>query len=529
MDAVEAKGGDVEHKHEYKELHDRYLRLFEEELSDFIEPEGATTEGFFRECRDIMEGNYTALFSDKHQYKWFVEHLVASMDYNQFYALMANEARRLSRSGAGQLGLGDTEDYALPQRYDDSSNATNAQIGAETVRSGGCHSAGKNADSDTLFVWGDNEKGQLGVDPSSSGKREVTRPVDNPIVVLGLSSAARVRRVACGWSHTVAIYRDLGAKSEESQQEDVIVTWGAHEHHQLGRAVESRQQAFTPTPIEFPVVHGKLRVHSIACGWKHSLLATEVGEVYAWGSGRNGELGLGDALLTAQHPTLVNAFRNEDAEKGATKIKRVLCGWQHSVFHASNGEVFACGSNRHGQLGRMSAIASKKAHGVPLPVLDTTTGDGTATLVAKQIEVGWHFVLCIVEARPRPLCGVATGSEQLVAWGKGSHGQLGLGDWRQSVAVPTHVPFTSETGIREIACGSEHTLVLTKDGKVFSCGWGEHGNLGMDRCMQYHVCFELVLMLFVCSTFFQDRNLRIMSVAAGGAVSIARKMPPLMI
>uniref|UniRef100_K3X8Y9 Cilia- and flagella-associated protein 36 n=1 Tax=Globisporangium ultimum (strain ATCC 200006 / CBS 805.95 / DAOM BR144) TaxID=431595 RepID=K3X8Y9_GLOUD len=98
MDAVEAKGGDVEHKHEYKELHDRYLRLFEEELSDFIESEGATIEEFFRECRDIMEGNYTALFSDEHQYKWFVEHLVASMDYNQFYALMVNEARRLNRS-----------------------------------------------------------------------------------------------------------------------------------------------------------------------------------------------------------------------------------------------------------------------------------------------------------------------------------------------------------------------------------------------------------------------------------------------
>uniref|UniRef100_K3X8Y8 Uncharacterized protein n=1 Tax=Globisporangium ultimum (strain ATCC 200006 / CBS 805.95 / DAOM BR144) TaxID=431595 RepID=K3X8Y8_GLOUD len=242
--------------------------------------------------------------------------------------------------GAGQLGLGDTEDYALPQRYDDSSNAINDQIVAESVISGGCHSAGKTAGAETLFVWGDNEKGQLGVDPSSSGKCEATRPAQNSIAVPGLSRTTRVRHVACGWSHTVAVYRDRGAKSEELQQEDIVVSWGAHEHHQLGRAVEARKQPFTPTPVEFSIARGKLRVHSIACGWKHSLLATETGEVYVWGSGRNGELGLGDAVLTAQRPTLVDAFRNEDTEKGAVTINRVLCGWQHSVFHASNGEVF---------------------------------------------------------------------------------------------------------------------------------------------------------------------------------------------
>lgn len=51
---------------------------------------------FFRECRDIYEGNYTALFEES-EYAWFVEHLVACMDCKHFYGLMVNETRRQHR------------------------------------------------------------------------------------------------------------------------------------------------------------------------------------------------------------------------------------------------------------------------------------------------------------------------------------------------------------------------------------------------------------------------------------------------
>lgn len=44
--------------------------------------------------------------------------------------------------------------------------------------------------------------------------------------------------------------------------------------------------------------------------------------------------------------------------------------------------------------------------------------------------------------------------------------------------APTRVPFDAASGVRSIACGSEHALVATHDGELWSCGWGEHGNLG---------------------------------------------------
>ncbi|CCI11565.1 unnamed protein product [Albugo candida] len=88
-------------------------------------------------------------------------------------------------------------------------------------------------------------------------------------------------------------------------------------------------------------------------------------------------------------------------------------------------------------------------------------------LTIKQISVGWHHCVCI------------TLENKVLSWGKGSHGQLGIG-LDDNVSTPTSVLLDSveHTTISGVACGSEHTLLLTCEGNVYSCGWGEHGNLG---------------------------------------------------
>ncbi|KAE9309816.1 hypothetical protein PR003_g20420 [Phytophthora rubi] len=77
--ATEVKSCDVEHKHKYEELHDQYLKLFEEELSGdkphvVVEPGlrrvgSSTIDRFLKECREIHDGQYTALF-EEHTYAW---------------------------------------------------------------------------------------------------------------------------------------------------------------------------------------------------------------------------------------------------------------------------------------------------------------------------------------------------------------------------------------------------------------------------------------------------------------------------
>lgn len=40
------------------------------------------------------------------------------------------------------------------------------------------------------------------------------------------------------------------------------------------------------------------------------------------------------------------------------------------------------------------------------------------------------------------------------------------------------MPFSEAGDIRQAACGSKHTLLLTKDGKIYSCGNNDHGQIG---------------------------------------------------
>ena len=68
---------------------------------------------------------------------------------------------------------------------------------------------------------------------------------------------------------------------------------------------------------------------------------------------------------------------------------------------------------------------------------------------------------------------------KLYACGEGTNGRLGLGD-NNNVGEPKPIPFLSQYIIKKVAVhsGGKHALALTQDGKVFSWGEGEDGKLG---------------------------------------------------
>ncbi|KAE8915310.1 hypothetical protein PF005_g14032 [Phytophthora fragariae] len=377
--------------------------------------------------------------------------------------------------GTGQLGVGTEDDYATPQLWD---NAKELEL--ESVTSGGCHSAGIRGDG-CLFLWGADDRNQLGRSKSELGRGFVNTPTQS------VALENKTKLVACGWWHTLAVVSD-------DTTGDRVFSWGSNDHLQLGRDRKSEDEE-TTLIVQLPP---RLQVASIACGWKHSLLATVDGQVFSWGSGRHGQLGLGnDNLKTESHKCI-------DGLNGMA-IKDVFCGWEHSVFRSSSGEVFTCGNNRHGQLGVQiagsegvgtSSEKRKQVVALPVPVADPRNKD--LPLRTVQVGCGWHFVLCLTE------------DGDLVTWGKGSHGQLGLGEFA-NVSEPQIVPFAHTA--RQIACGSEHSLVVSSGGDLYTCGWGEHGNLGHgDKTNRSSL--EKV-------DFFVDANQEVLNVEAGGAVSIA--------
>ncbi|XP_044756400.1 E3 ubiquitin-protein ligase HERC2 [Coccinella septempunctata] len=68
---------------------------------------------------------------------------------------------------------------------------------------------------------------------------------------------------------------------------------------------------------------------------------------------------------------------------------------------------------------------------------------------------------------------------KLYACGEGTNGRLGLGH-NNNVPYPRPIPFLSQYVIKKVAVhsGGKHAMALTLDGKVFSWGEGEDGKLG---------------------------------------------------
>eukprot|EP00639_Heterosigma_akashiwo_P016685 CAMPEP_0206393448 /NCGR_PEP_ID=MMETSP0294-20121207/20727_1 /ASSEMBLY_ACC=CAM_ASM_000327 /TAXON_ID=39354 /ORGANISM="Heterosigma akashiwo, Strain CCMP2393" /LENGTH=253 /DNA_ID=CAMNT_0053847053 /DNA_START=168 /DNA_END=925 /DNA_ORIENTATION=- len=63
------------------------------------------------------------------------------------------------------------------------------------------------------------------------------------------------------------------------------------------------------------------------------------------------------------------------------------------------------------------------------------------------------------------------------SWGRGEDGQLGLGDTNDQDA-PAAVDALRGKDVRQVACGSGHTVVLTEEGAVYTWGRGDDGRLG---------------------------------------------------
>jgi alpha-tubulin suppressor-like RCC1 family protein len=73
---------------------------------------------------------------------------------------------------------------------------------------------------------------------------------------------------------------------------------------------------------------------------------------------------------------------------------------------------------------------------------------------------------------------------KLYSWGDNSFGQLGNGNLQTN--YPRLVAESNRCTLKSIlenvvsvSCGANHTMVLTKDGKLFSWGCDHYGQLGM--------------------------------------------------
>ena len=107
------------------------------------------------------------------------------------------------------------------------------------------------------FVWGRNQKGQLGLGYESRNSKYPTKlNIDN----------VTWTQIACGYSHTVA----LSTKGE-------VFTWGSGFDGQIGRG--DGMDRNVPTKVEG--LSGEV-VAKVACGDCHTAALTAGGKVFTW-------------------------------------------------------------------------------------------------------------------------------------------------------------------------------------------------------------------------------------------------------
>jgi hypothetical protein len=80
------------------------------------------------------------------------------------------------------------------------------------------------------------------------------------------------------------------------------------------------------------------KVRDIKAGFSHVCAVMESGEVFAWGLGEYGALGVGE-FRTKAVPTKVLIPPN---------VREISCGAMHTAFLDQEGNAYMCGSNEYG-------------------------------------------------------------------------------------------------------------------------------------------------------------------------------------
>ncbi|OQR98990.1 hypothetical protein ACHHYP_07422 [Achlya hypogyna] len=204
------------------------------------------------------------------------------------------------------------------------------------------------ASTGEMYTWGTNPYGQLGLDHKVHGRQL-------PFVV-GVTETYTTVAMGVGTQHSLAVCDNV------KEQDGVLFAWGGNAHGQLG--LEACEPSFAPQRV---VALQGINVRKVACGAMHSVVATNLGEVYAWGCGDGGRLGITDTMAVSA-PRRIESF-----VPPLHCAIAVACGAWHSAAIlsdspcASAGMVFTWGTGVYGQLGLGSAQVALVPQVVPLP------------------------------------------------------------------------------------------------------------------------------------------------------------------
>eukprot|EP00298_Acanthocystis_sp_HF-20_P018643 c22002_g8_i1.p1 GENE.c22002_g8_i1~~c22002_g8_i1.p1 ORF type:complete len:428 (-),score=185.23 c22002_g8_i1:139-1422(-) len=191
------------------------------------------------------------------------------------------------------------------------------------------------------------------------------------------------------------------------------------------------------------------KIYMMSAGYAHAVAVTETGEIYAWGNNAFGQLGFRNVSVDFTYPSQVYSLAN-------TRIVYVCAGFAHTLAITDRGETYGWGSNDKGQLGLEGFVATFT------PTLIT----GLVGKKVVRVSCGYDVSIAV------------TDKGLVYTFGANNVGQLGLGHTRPMVGV-NQVTALADSVITQAEAGWSHVLALDEQGVTY--GWGDNtlGQIGL--------------------------------------------------
>ncbi|CAG9317861.1 unnamed protein product [Blepharisma stoltei] len=274
-----------------------------------------------------------------------------------------------------------------------------------------------------IFAWGGDHFGQLGLGESKNTGKTYPFPRYCSYNVL-------IKEISCGEEHSAFIALS-----------GYVYSMGSNSEGRLGLGDKSLRQSSSPILIESL---DSYKAAKISCGWGHTCVITVDGDLFSWGVGEFGALGIG-INDTQWKPIRVDL-------PNRAKALQISCGSRHTGLIAEENKrniLFMWGAGEAGQLG--TGRREKEL----LPILIQTNEE------PKQVSCGIFHTMFLCK------------SGSIFSMGGNSFGQLGVGN-KKSTSRPQRIQYLEDNFIEKIACG-HHSAAITDQGELFIWGTGVFG------------------------------------------------------
>lgn len=402
-----------------------------------------------------------------------VPRLVTSLARTRVVSVAAGANHTLAISEAGQLwscGRGRHGQLGHGHLHDEGVLRLVEALAGELVVSaaaGRAHSVALAADG-KVFSWGDARRGQLGhagIAAFASGRR-----------LPGAEGEANA--AAQGGGTSPAPVREQG-----QGQSDAVPPPASRLTPPLVIPIPQPVASLDPVYL-----HSPARVTAVAAGGDHTFAVTVGGGVLAWGANDRGQLGVGDRIDravptdvplprgvgSALQTSAVEGRRGEVAPKaeqhppapsswglpaaGSSSFVSAAMGMLRSLGTPPRRSQAHVASSSGEAPARRLFESGQQASAAPLPV------------AARAVQVtcgGAHTLLLLQVAGRRVVC----------AAGDNSYGQLGLGDRELRTRFCALRPLGCDVAC--VAAGDSHCAAVGAAGELLTWGRGDCGQLGL--------------------------------------------------